>query len=86
MSNDAVLKLINDQIKALEAIRVEIQRPTAPTIPALLARLPERFRWTLHNLVAHPLSEVLYQVGLHRWSDIVHDRTVPAHEPGTGRG
>ena len=33
MSNDAVLKLINDQIKALEAIRAEIQRPTAPTIP-----------------------------------------------------
>ena len=33
MSNDAVLKLINDQIRALEAIRAEIQRPTAPTIP-----------------------------------------------------
>ena len=47
----------------------------------LVARLPERFRWTLHNLVAHPLSEVLYQVGLHRWSDIVHDCTVPAHKP-----
>lgn len=55
-------------------------------MPDLLARLPERFRWTFHNLVAHPLSELLYQVGLHRWSDLVHDRTVPAHEPGTGRG
>lgn len=52
----------------------------------LLGRLPERFQWTLHNLVAHPLSELLFQAGLRRWSDKVHDLTVPEHEPGTGRG
>jgi hypothetical protein len=55
-------------------------------LPRLLARLPERWRWTVHNLVAHPLSEVLFQVGFRRWSDLIHDVTVPAHEPGTGRG
>lgn len=33
MNTENMLKLINDQIKALEAIRAEIQRPTAPTIP-----------------------------------------------------
>ena len=55
-------------------------------MPSLLARLPERFRWTLHNVIAHPVSELLFQLGLHRWSDLVHDRTVPSHEPGTGRG
>ena len=47
-------------------------------LPVLLALLPERFRWTLHNLVAHPLSEVLYQVGLRRWSEVVHDGSAPA--------
>lgn len=31
MNTENMLKLINDQIKALEAIRAEIQRPTAPT-------------------------------------------------------
>ena len=46
----------------------------------LLGRLPERWRWTLHNVVAHPLSELLYQVGLRRWSDKLHDLTVPEHE------
>ena len=55
-------------------------------LPRILGRLPERFRWTAHNLVAHPLSELLFQVGLRRWSDAVHDLTVPDHEPGTGRG
>ena len=55
-------------------------------LPRLLARLPERFQWTAHNLVAHPLSEVLFQVGLRKLSDKVHDITVPDHEPGTGRG
>ena len=55
-------------------------------LPYLLGKLPERFRWSLHNLVAHPLSELLFQVGLREWSDRVHDLTVPEHEAGTGRG
>jgi len=55
-------------------------------LPRFLGRLPERFRWTIHNLVAHPLSEIMFQIGLRRWSDAVHDLTVPEHEPGTGRG
>ena len=51
-----------------------------------LARLPVRFQWTLHNLVAHPLSEVLYQCGFEDLGNRLHDATVPKHEPGTGRG
>jgi len=55
-------------------------------LPYLLGKLPERYRWSVHNLLAHPLSELLFQVGLRRWSDKVHDITVPDHEAGTGRG
>jgi hypothetical protein len=43
-----------------------------------LAALPPRWRWTLHNLVAHPLSEVLFQIGARRLADGVHDATIPA--------
>lgn len=53
-------------------------------LPRILGRLPERFRWTAHNLVAHPLSELLFQVGLRRWSDAVHDLTVPEKSSGEG--
>lgn len=42
--------------------------------------------WTVHNLVAHPVSEVLHLVGLGSLGDALHDATVPDHEPGTGRG
>lgn len=52
----------------------------------LTASLPPRFQWTVHNLVAHPLSEILYQVGLEDLSNDVHDFTIPPHEKGTGRG
>jgi len=55
-------------------------------LPILLARLPERFQWTLHNLVAHPLSEVAYQLGFEEMGNQIHDQTVPEHEAGTGRG
>jgi hypothetical protein len=44
------------------------------------------FKWSLHNLVAHPLSELVYLVGFKRASDWIHDATVPEHESGTGRG
>ena len=47
-------------------------------LPVLLNLLPKRFQWTVHNVIAHPLSEVLFQVGLRRWSEAVHDGTVPA--------
>lgn len=55
-------------------------------LPKALARLPERFRWTLHNLVAHPVSELLYQAGFEDLGNQLHDITVPEHESGTGRG
>lgn len=44
----------------------------------LLRRLPERFQWTLHNVLAHPASEVLFQLGLVGLGEWVHDATVPA--------
>lgn len=52
----------------------------------LLARLPRRFRWTLHNVIAHPISEALYQIGFGRYGDKLHDATIPEHRAGTGRG
>lgn len=42
--------------------------------------------WTTHNLIAHPLSEVAHLLGLDEWSRILHDTSIPLHEPGTGRG
>ncbi len=52
----------------------------------LISRLPERFHWTIHNLVAHPLSEILYQFGFERTGNWVHDVTIPIYEKGSGRG
>lgn len=43
-----------------------------------LAALPSRWRWTLHNLIAHPLSELLFQVGAEGAANAVHDATIPA--------
>lgn len=49
---------------------------------ALFARLPERFRWTVHNVIAHPLCELLWQLGLVELSTWVHDSTVPENGQG----
>ncbi len=47
--------------------------------------------WPVHNLIAHPLSEVVHWL-LWPWdrhqeiSGWIHDMTIPPHEHGTGRG
>jgi hypothetical protein len=50
-------------------------------LPLLFGKLPPRFAWTFHNVVAHPASELLYQLGYERLSVRVHDLTVPDPEP-----
>jgi hypothetical protein len=49
------------------------------------------FKWTLHNMVAHPLGEIIYLFGLctapfERISNWLHDVTIPDHDTGAGRG
>lgn len=57
------------------------------SLPRLLGSLPVRFRWTAHNLIAHPLAEVFYQLGLEGLSNRIHDCTVPDESIKTsGRG
>jgi ethanolamine utilization microcompartment shell protein EutS len=56
------------------------------TTRTILGRLPARFRWTAHNLVAHPFSELLFQIGLENAGNVIHDITIPDHTPGEGRG
>lgn len=44
--------------------------------------------FTTHNLVGHPVSELLHLAAqaLLWLSTKAHDGTLPDHEPGTGRG
>jgi hypothetical protein len=46
--------------------------------------------WPVHNIISHPLSEVLYWLTFwfagDKISGWVHDVTIPAHEAGLGRG
>lgn len=51
----------------------------------LIDILPARFNWTLHNVVGHPLSEILFQFGLGDLGNRLHDATMPTIH-GEGRG
>ena len=42
--------------------------------------------WPVHNLVAHPFSEMLHWARLDGLAGRIHDGTLPEHEAGTGRG
>jgi hypothetical protein len=45
-----------------------------------------RFKWSIHNLIAHPLSELIYLLGFEQTSNWIHDITIPEHKTGEGRG
>lgn len=42
--------------------------------------------WPVHNIIAHPISEILTWIGLGGWGNKLHDVTVPPHREGEGRG
>lgn len=42
--------------------------------------LPKKYKWTIHNLIAHPLMEICYQLGKESLSQKIHDCTVPDDE------
>jgi len=41
----------------------------------------KRFRYTIHNMIGHPLMEVLHLIGLDAASRWIHDVTLPTEEP-----
>jgi hypothetical protein len=48
--------------------------------------MKRNFDWTIHNMIAHPISEIVYLLGFDKLSNWIHDVTVPKHKSGTGRG
>ena len=40
-------------------------------------KFTKRFKYTLHNMVGHPLMELLYILGLESAASWVHDATLP---------
>lgn len=50
--------------------------------------------WTAHNIISHPVSEVVYLISLpflgeeraERIGGWIHDITIPDHVEGAGRG
>ena len=45
-----------------------------------------RYKWTIHNVIAHPLSEVFHLLGHSQLDNKIHDITIPQHVRGQGRG
>lgn len=46
----------------------------------------DHFRCSFHNLLAHPISEIAYLLGFKELSNKIHDKSIPVHLEGTGRG
>jgi hypothetical protein len=40
------------------------------------------FQWTVHNMIAHPIMQVLSWFGYSKLGDRLHDATVPRSERG----
>ena len=36
-----------------------------------------RFKYTIHNMIGHPIMEFFSIIGLHSWAKYVHDITLP---------
>lgn len=48
--------------------------------------IKDHFKWSFHNLIAHPLSEIFWLFGMKKLSNFIHDRSIPTHKHNEGRG
>lgn len=62
-------------------------------IQKIINKFPPSLKWTPHNLIAHPVSEIVYLLSLllrnekiRELSNYIHDETIPTHNTGEGRG
>ena len=46
-------------------------------IKKIINILPIRYKWTIHNLIAHPLSEIVHLLGSTDIANKIHDCTLP---------
>ena len=47
---------------------------------SLINKLPKRFQWTIHNMIGHPLMEIVYQLGFSDLATSIHIATSPEEE------
>ena len=52
----------------------------------LSQKFRNHFKWTFHNLVAHPLSEIVWLFGFKSLSGWIHDASIPSDHEEEGRG
>lgn len=47
------------------------------SITNTINHLPDDLKWAPHNLIAHPLMEILFQIGLEHTGEYLHEITLP---------
>ena len=67
-------------------MKMEMSMSSKKIVNKFIMSLPEKYRWSLHNLVAHPMSEIVHLCGYTDLGNKIHDYTIPDHEEGQGRG
>jgi len=49
-------------------------------IQSLIQKIPEKYNYTIHNLIAHPLMEVFHVLGYTDLGNKIHEITLPSRE------
>ena len=44
----------------------------------LIDKLPRKFKYTIHNCIGHPMSEICYLIGMDNLGVKIHDGTLPS--------
>lgn len=64
-------------VEATDIEALELAYATRPSVVEGRRMRHHRRAWALHNLVGHPLMQLLALAGAHRWAMWAHDATVP---------
>jgi len=53
------------------------------SIKNIITKLPDKYQYSIHNLIAHPMMEVLHLCGYTELGNKIHDATLPSINKNT---
>lgn len=63
------------ELKGLDAIDI-VMRASPHMIEGKRFKF-SKYMWIIHNMIGHPLMQILALLRLYKWAMLVHDRTIP---------
>lgn len=85
---EVLVELLKEKDLQIKELQQQLEEALSSRDPEIrgVRKGPANLWWGIHNLIAHPLSEIVWWLGAKNLAAVIHDATLPEHTGNGGRG